>query len=71
MARPYKQGLDYFPLDVNIFRDEKISILLEESGPLAVYVYIRILALVFENGYYLEMTLDHLARIIRRESGSR
>ncbi len=71
MARPYKQGLDYFPLDVNMFRDEKISILLDEYGPLAVYTYIRILALVYEKGYYLEMSIDHLARIIRRENGAR
>lgn len=71
MARPYKQGLDYFPLEVDMFRDEKISILLDEYGPLAVYTYIRILALVYENGYYLELTLDQLSRVIRRENGTR
>ncbi len=25
MARPNKQGLDYFPLDVDFFNDEKIE----------------------------------------------
>jgi len=25
MARPAKEGLDYFPLDVGIFEDEKIE----------------------------------------------
>ncbi|EPI2217592.1 DUF4373 domain-containing protein, partial [Enterococcus hirae] len=24
MARPTKEGLDYFPLDVDVFEDEKI-----------------------------------------------
>ncbi|HOF43182.1 MAG TPA: DUF4373 domain-containing protein [Bacilli bacterium] len=71
MARPCKQGLDYFPLEVDMFRDEKISILLDEYGPLAVYTYIRILALVYENGYYLELSTDQLARIIRRENETR
>ena len=32
MARPNKIGLDYFPLDVDIFEDEKISAISGEFG---------------------------------------
>ena len=69
MARPLKKGLEYFPLDVRIFRDEKIRVLSYLAGPLGEIVYIRILTMIYENGYYLEVTLDNLTRILHIDIG--
>ena len=64
MARPFKQGLEYFPFDVGFFSDPKIKKLKMKCGSLGVLVYIRILTLVYENGYYLEVSLDDLVDMI-------
>lgn len=66
MGRPIKRGLDYFPLDTNYYDDEKISDLTLEFGYLAEVVYLRVLAIVYKNGYYLEMSVNTLAKLIRR-----
>lgn len=52
MARPTKQGLDYFPFDVGFFGDNKIRILITryQSEGLAVYLYI--LCDIYKEGYY-------------------
>jgi hypothetical protein len=71
MARPFKQGLQYFPMDVNVFEDEKIEELNYRCGPLAESIYIRILTMVYANGYYLEMSLDLLARTLHKKMGTR
>jgi hypothetical protein len=69
MARPHKKGLDYFPLDVRIFRDDKLRVLSYLAGPLGEIVYIRILTLIYENGYYLETTIEKLSRILHIDMG--
>ena len=69
MARPYKQGLEYFPWDVRAFKDSKLSSLSYHYGPLGVMVYFRILILVYSEGYYLEMSEDDLAILLHQEIG--
>ena len=69
MARPLKKGLEYFPLDVRIFRDDKIRDLGYKAGPIGELIYIRILTLIYENGYYIEASINKLAKIIHREIG--
>ena len=69
MARPLKKGLEYFPLDVRIFRDDKIRDLSYRAGPLGELIYIKILTLVYENGYYIEATIEKLSKILHREIG--
>lgn len=69
MARPLKQGLDYFPLDVRIFRDDKLRVLSYLAGPLGEIVYIRILTMIYENGYYLKTTIEKLSRILHIDMG--
>jgi hypothetical protein len=57
MARPFKQGLDYYSELVNEF--EKDSYLLdvkEDFGPLGESVLFRIRDWVLAEGYYLEST---------------
>jgi hypothetical protein len=64
MARPYKQGLQYFPLDVNYFDDDKIQELNNQYGYLGEIIFIRLLTMVYANGYYLEKTIPSIARQI-------
>lgn len=69
MARPFKQGLQYFPLDVDIFDDEKIQNLNYQAGPLAELVYIRILTLIYANGYFVKYDKTTLARVLHKKMG--
>lgn len=69
MPRKRNQGLDYFPLDVNVFEDPKLEALHYRFGPIGVMVYFHILVLVYKNGYYIEMTLDELSLAIHRRIG--
>lgn len=69
MARPFKQGLEYFPLDVNILEDEKIRTLRYQYGPLGAYVYIHILLMIYKKGYYLEIDLETLVESLHMDIG--
>lgn len=53
MARPRKQGIDYFPLDVDFFSDEKIVCVSGEFGLKGEIALIKLLCAVYRNGYYL------------------
>jgi hypothetical protein len=70
MARATNQGLEYFPIDVHIFRDKKLESLNHHRGPLAEIVYIRLLAMVYENGYYLEKPIQDIAYSLQKEMGA-
>jgi hypothetical protein len=63
MSRPIKRGLDYFPLAVRAFEDEKLDDLHYDHGPMAQHIYIRILMLVYAKGYFLEI---ERAKLVRR-----
>ena len=69
MARPKKQGLQYFPLDVDIFDDEKIQQLNDNFGFLGEIIYIRLLTMIYQNGYYVERTVPLVARHLMRTKG--
>lgn len=59
MARNVKQGLSYFPLDVDIFEDIKIRKLQRACGNQSISVYIYILCNVYRNeGYYFGIGAD-------------
>lgn len=53
MARPNKIGLDYFPLDVDIFEDEKMSAISGEFGIKGEITVIKLLCAIYRNGYYI------------------
>ena len=38
MARPRKQGIDYFPFDVDFFEDDKVALIEAEFGYCARYI---------------------------------
>lgn len=54
MARVSKQGLDYFPMDIDIFNDLKIRKLIKYQGGKAISVYALLLCNIYKNGYYME-----------------
>lgn len=56
MVRPRKEGLDYFPLDVNMDQDDKVFILEAECGTEGFAIYIKLLMRVYETGYYTKWT---------------
>ena len=58
MARPLKNGLDYFPMDVDFFSDIKIRKLIKFQGAKAIAVYSYLLCIIYKNGYYCEWDND-------------
>ncbi len=54
MARPQKEGLDYFPFDVDFFNDEKIEAISVEFGIKGEIIAIRLLSAIYRNGYFIE-----------------
>ncbi|MBO5163220.1 MAG: DUF4373 domain-containing protein [Ruminococcus sp.] len=72
MPRPRKKGLDYFPLDTDIFEDDKLFDVQNDYGPLGEVIYLRLLCLVYKNGYYYQFeSLDKLAAMMMRSIGNR
>lgn len=53
MARPNKIGLDYFPLDVDIFDDEKMTAISGEFGIKGEITVIKLLCAIYKNGYFV------------------
>jgi DnaD/phage-associated family protein len=59
MARPIKQGLDYFPLDVGFLQDVKIRRIMRACGIQSIPVLISLLANIYRNdGYFLRWDND-------------
>lgn len=56
MARPRKEGLDYFSFDVDFFQDVKIRVLKGDLGNDGVLTYIYLLTKIYKNGYYIDKT---------------
>lgn len=52
MARPIKDGLDYFPLDVDIFDDPKLLFIEDRFGVKGEIVTIKLLCWIYRNGGY-------------------
>lgn len=59
MARPLKQGLDYFPTDCSFYQDIKIRKLIKYNGGVqAVVVYHILLCMIYDKGYYIAWDSD-------------
>ena len=68
---PNKPGLTYFPKMLDFYEDDKIFDLLDRFGPLGVTIYDCILCIVYKNGYYAEIPLDKLSRMIIKMIGNK
>lgn len=53
MARPRKQGLTYFPFDVDFFSDEKIGAISGEFGIKGDITVVKLLCAIYRNGYFI------------------
>ena len=68
---PNKKGLTYFPKMIDFYEDDKIFDLLDRYGPLGVTVYDCILCIVYKHGYYAEIPLDKLSKMIIKMIGNK
>ena len=59
MARPNKQGLDYFPLNTDISKDDKIALIEAKHGLTGFGIIIKLYEKIYYNkGYYYEWNED-------------
>lgn len=68
---PNKKSLTYFPKMIDFYEDDKIFDLLDRYGPLGVTVYDCILCIVYRHGYYAEIPLDKLSKMIVKMIGNK
>lgn len=69
MARPIKDGLDYFPLDVDIFENEKIEAIAGEFGIKGELAVIKLLCAVYKKGYFVVWNDLTKATLLKRLPG--
>ena len=69
MARPKKQGLDYFPLDVDFFEDPKIAAIAGEFGVKGEIVAVKLLCAIYREGYFVEWNDMLRLRFLRSLTG--
>ena len=67
MARPRKDGLDYFPLDVNFLSDLKIKKIIRSYGAQSVAVVMSVLTTIYRDNGYFATYDDDLIFIIADE----
>ena len=58
MGRNKKEGLSYFPFDVDFFQDIKIRKLIRYHGSNAIAIYAFILCNIYKDGYYIRWDND-------------
>ena len=63
-----KKGLEYFPLDVDMFQDIRIRKLIKRQGGKAVSVYVLLLCIIYKDGYYMRWD-EELPFIISEQTG--
>jgi hypothetical protein len=67
MARPTRQGIDYFPYDVDLDQDDKLGMIIAEFKVKGELLFIKICAWLYKtNGYYTEWDEDAQLRFLRR-----
>lgn len=67
MARPTRQGIDYFPYDVDLDQDDKLGMIVAEFKSKGELLYIKLCAWIYKtNGYYTEWNEDVQLRFLRR-----
>ena len=69
MARPVKEGLDYFPLYVDIFEDEKIEAISGEFGIKGEIIVVKLLCAVYKKGYFILWSDLVIAQMLKRLPG--
>lgn len=65
MARPVKEGLQYFPFDVDFFNDDKIQLLSAHYKSLGENLVIRLFCKIYANGFFYKCSEDEIALLAR------
>lgn len=68
MGRNRRNGLDYFPFDVDLFQDIRIRKLIKYQSGKAVTVYALLLCIIYKDGYYMRWDKE-LPFIISEQTG--
>jgi len=68
-GRPIKQGLDYFPLNVDFFTDDKIEYVTARFDEKGELIAIKLLCSIYKNGYYTDWN-DDKALIFAKRAGN-
>ncbi|MDD4030091.1 MAG: DUF4373 domain-containing protein [Bacteroidales bacterium] len=68
MARPVKMGIDYFPLNIDIFDDEKVIPVSSEFGAKGECVVVRVLCAIYRNGYFAECSDAFIYKIAKQSN---
>lgn len=56
MARPTKEGLEYFPLDVDIDQDDKLIVPIAKFGMQGFGIITKLMMEIYKNGYFYPWT---------------
>jgi len=56
MARPTKEGLGYFPMDVDIDQDDKLIVPIAKHGMTGFGVIVKLMMEIYRNGYFYPWT---------------
>lgn len=68
MGRNRKNGLTFFPFDVDFFQDIKIRKLIRHQGSDAITVYTLLLCFIYKSGYYMRWD-EELPFIVSEQTG--
>lgn len=68
MGRNKKNGLDYFPFDIDLFQDIRIRKLIKYQSGKSVTVYTLLLCIIYKDGYYMRWDKE-LPFIISEQTG--
>lgn len=70
MARPNKDGLDYFPFDVDFFQDERIEAISGEFGIKGEIFIVKLLSAVYKKGYFVVWNDLVKSQLLKRVPGA-
>jgi Domain of unknown function (DUF4373) len=69
MARPDKQGLDYYPKDIDADRDDKLSMIIAEFGCKGEMLFDKLCGWIYKHkGYYVEWDEKEQLKFLSRYS---
>ncbi len=67
MARKNKQGLDYFPYDVDLDQDDKLGMIIAEFGVKGELFYTKLCCFIYKHkGYFTEWNEESQLKFLRR-----
>ena len=69
MARPRKKGMEYFPLDIDFFENDKIQLTESEFGVNGSYIALRLFCAIYAEGYYYTFGEDECRLLSRKTCG--